>query len=94
MLRLMPDHGYDFGDRVKELPEEGTVPGVPGWRWLHTPGHTPGHVSLYRESDGALLAGDAFATMNLDSWSAYFTRKRELSRPSPPLHLRLGHRTP
>jgi hypothetical protein len=22
--------------------------------------------------------------MNLDSWSAYFTRKRELSRPSPP----------
>ena len=84
MSRLMPDHGYDFGDRVKELPEEGTVPGVPGWRWLHTPGHTPGHVSLYRESDGALLAGDAFATMNLDSWSAYFTRKRELSRPSPP----------
>jgi glyoxylase-like metal-dependent hydrolase (beta-lactamase superfamily II) len=84
MSRLMPDHGYDFGDRVKELPEEGIVPGVPGWLWLHTPGHTPGHVSLYRESDGALLAGDAFATMNLDSWSAYFTRKRELSRPSPP----------
>jgi glyoxylase-like metal-dependent hydrolase (beta-lactamase superfamily II) len=47
MSRLMPDHGYDFDDRVKELPEEGTVPGVPGWRWLHTPGHTPGHVSLY-----------------------------------------------
>jgi hypothetical protein len=22
--------------------------------------------------------------MNLDSWSAYFTRRRELSRPSPP----------
>jgi hypothetical protein len=51
---------------------------------LHTPGHTPGHVSLYREADGVLLAADAFATMNLDSWSAYFTRRRELSRPSPP----------
>jgi hypothetical protein len=31
-----------------------------------------------------LLAADAIATMNLDSWSSYFTRRRELSRPSPP----------
>src|SRR3712207_4815828 len=84
MSRLMPDHGYDFGDRVHTLPSDGGVPGLPGWRWLHTPGHTPGHVSLCREADGVLLAADAFATMNLDSWSAYFTRRRELSRPSPP----------
>jgi glyoxylase-like metal-dependent hydrolase (beta-lactamase superfamily II) len=84
MSRLMPDHGYDFGDRIHALPPDGGVPDLTGWRWLHTPGHTPGHVSLYREADGVLLAADAFATMNLDSWSAYFTRRRELSRPSPP----------
>jgi glyoxylase-like metal-dependent hydrolase (beta-lactamase superfamily II) len=84
MSRLMPDHGYDFGDRVRELPADGSLPGLPGWRWLHTPGHTPGHVSLYREADRVLLAADAFATMNLDSWSAYLTREREFSRPSPP----------
>ena len=84
MSRLMPDHGYDFDDRVRELPADGTVPVLRDWRWLHTPGHTPGHVSLYREADRVLLAADAFATMNLDSWSAYLTRKRELSRPSPP----------
>jgi glyoxylase-like metal-dependent hydrolase (beta-lactamase superfamily II) len=84
MSRLMPDHGYDFGDRVHTLPPDGGVPSLPGWRWLHTPGHTPGHVSLCREADGVLLAADAFATMNLDSWSAYFTRRRELSRPSSP----------
>jgi glyoxylase-like metal-dependent hydrolase (beta-lactamase superfamily II) len=84
MSRLMPDHGYDFGDRVRELPADGGVPGLPGWRWLHTPGHTPGHISLYREADRVLLAADAFATMNLDSWSAYLTREREFSRPSPP----------
>jgi glyoxylase-like metal-dependent hydrolase (beta-lactamase superfamily II) len=84
MSRIMPDHGYDFGDRVRILPPNGGVPGLPGWRWLHTPGHTPGHVSLWREADGVLLASDAFATMNLDSWSTYFTRRRELSRPSPP----------
>ena len=84
MSRIMPDHGYDFGDRVRTLPPDGGVPGLPSWRWLHTPGHTPGHISLWREADGVLLASDAFATMNLDSWSAYFTRKRELSGPSPP----------
>jgi glyoxylase-like metal-dependent hydrolase (beta-lactamase superfamily II) len=84
MSRLMPDHGYDFDDLVRELPADGTVPVLRDWRWLHTPGHTPGHVSLYREADRVLLAADAFATMNLDSWSAFLTRKRELSRPSPP----------
>ncbi len=44
MSRLMPDHGYDFGGRVQTLPADGGVPGLPNWRWLHTPGHTPGHV--------------------------------------------------
>jgi glyoxylase-like metal-dependent hydrolase (beta-lactamase superfamily II) len=29
------------------------------WRVLHTPGHTPGHISFYRESDRVLLSGDA-----------------------------------
>lgn len=84
MSRVMPDHGYDFGARVQTLPENGSLPGLPGWRWLATPGHTPGHVSLYRADDGVLLAGDAFATMDLDSWTAYLTRERRFSRPSPP----------
>ena len=22
---------------------------MPGWRWIHTPGHAPGHISLWRE---------------------------------------------
>lgn len=28
------------------------------WRILHTPGHSPGHVCLYRPSDGTLISGD------------------------------------
>ena len=84
MARAFPDSGYDFGDRVRELPAEGGVPGLPEWRWLHTPGHTPGHVSFWRESDRTLLAGDAFATMDLDSWTAQVTHARELSRPPAP----------
>jgi glyoxylase-like metal-dependent hydrolase (beta-lactamase superfamily II) len=29
------------------------------WRVLETPGHTRGHISFFREADGALLSGDA-----------------------------------
>jgi len=29
-----------------------------GWRVLHTPGHTPGSISLWRESEGLLVSGD------------------------------------
>lgn len=30
---------------------------------VSTPGHTPGHISLYDERDGSLVAGDAFQTL-------------------------------
>lgn len=39
--------------------EGGALPGAPGWRWVWTPGHTAGHVSLFRPADGLLIAGDA-----------------------------------
>lgn len=84
LSRVFPTSGYDFGDRVWPLPEDGSVPGMAGWRWLHTPGHTSGHVSLFREADGTLLAGDAVTTVDMDSWTAQVTRPRELDRPPAP----------
>lgn len=84
LSRFFPSAGYDFGDRVRPLPEDGSVPGLDGWRWLHTPGHTAGHVSLLREADRLLLAGDAVATMDLDSWTAQVTKPRTLDRPPVP----------
>ncbi len=84
LARFFPASGYDFGRRVRVLPEDGSVPGVPGWRWHHTPGHSAGHVSLFRERDRLLLAGDAFATMDLDSWTSQLTHARELARPPVP----------
>jgi len=39
--------------------EEGEVPGAAGWRFVWTPGHTAGHVSLFRPADRVLVAGDA-----------------------------------
>ena len=84
MSRAMPHQGYVFGERVRELPEDGSVPGLPGWEWIFTPGHTPGHVSLFRPSDRTLVAGDALATMDLDPWTSQINREPEISRPPTP----------
>jgi glyoxylase-like metal-dependent hydrolase (beta-lactamase superfamily II) len=39
---------------------------------------------LWRESDRTLLAGDALATMNLDSWASQITEKKEFCSPPKP----------
>jgi len=52
----------DLGGRVHLLPSGGMVPGLSDWQWLLTSGHAPGHVSLFRESDRTLVAGDAVVT--------------------------------
>lgn len=40
------------------LKHEQTVPGLPGWRVLYTPGHSQSHLSLYRAEDRVMIAGD------------------------------------
>jgi hydroxyacylglutathione hydrolase len=38
---------------------------VAGFTVLDTPGHTPGHVSYWRESDRTLICGDVFFNVNM-----------------------------
>src|SRR5690606_36863930 len=64
---------------------DGSVPGAPDWRWIHTPDHTNGHVSLWREADGTLVAGDAVATMDMDAWTAQTRKPRRVSRRPVPM---------
>jgi glyoxylase-like metal-dependent hydrolase (beta-lactamase superfamily II) len=71
----------DVSDRVQELPADGTVPTMPGWRWVHTPGHAPGHVSLFRDDDRTLIAGDAFVTTKQESFFAALAQPAEVRRP-------------
>ncbi len=85
LSRFMPSKPYDFGSRVRDLKPD-TVPGLSDWEWLATPGHSPGHISLFRSSDRVLLAGDAFATMDMDSWSGLVTGKRVLARGGAPFN--------
>ena len=78
---LVPEEGIDLGERVQALPADNSVPGMPGWRWIHTPGHAPGHVSLFRGSDRALLAGDALSTTRQESMYTLLTQQTELTGP-------------
>jgi len=69
---------------LQTLPADGTVPGMPGWAWLPTPGHTPGHVSFWREADRTIIAGDAFITTRQES--AYAVAVQEPEMHGPPMY--------
>ena len=81
MAGLFPRGPIDLGARVRTLPADGAVPGLPGWRWLHTPGHTAGHVSLFRDADRTLVAGDAFVTTKQESMTAVLSQRKEIHGP-------------
>lgn len=76
-----PKGPIDIHDYVQELPEDGSVPGLPAWNWIHTPGHAPGHISLFREKDGVLVAGDAFVTTRQESIFSVMSQKKEICGP-------------
>jgi glyoxylase-like metal-dependent hydrolase (beta-lactamase superfamily II) len=78
---LFPRGPYDAGRPVRALPDDGSVPGLPAWRWVATPGHSPGHVSFFRESDRTLIAGDAFVTTKQESALAALTQAPRVNRP-------------
>jgi glyoxylase-like metal-dependent hydrolase (beta-lactamase superfamily II) len=78
---LFPNHPIDLGNHVKRLSADGSIPFMPGYRWIHTPGHSPGHVSLFREVDRALIAGDAFVTVKQDFLYKVLTQEQEISGP-------------
>jgi glyoxylase-like metal-dependent hydrolase (beta-lactamase superfamily II) len=81
LSRFYPRGPVDVADRLRALPADGSVPGMPGWRWIHTPGHTEGHVSFWRAADRTLIAGDAFVTTKQESVYAVATQEPELHGP-------------
>ncbi|WP_409288841.1 MBL fold metallo-hydrolase [Peribacillus sp. SCS-37] len=81
MSRMFPNEGIDISGSVKALPEDGSVPDMPEWKWIHTPGHSPGHISLFRERDRILIAGDAFVTVRQDELYKVMTQKKEITGP-------------
>lgn len=81
MSRFFPKKPINLGESVRPLPADGSIPVIGEWRWIHTPGHAPGHVSLFRDYDRALVAGDAFVTTKQESLSAVLTQRPEVHGP-------------
>ncbi|HVM48184.1 MAG TPA: MBL fold metallo-hydrolase [Candidatus Acidoferrum sp.] len=77
---IYPRGPIDISRWLRSLPED-EVPAMPGWRWIHTPGHSPGHVSFWREADRALIVGDAFITTNQESAYSVMLQQPELHGP-------------
>lgn len=80
---LYPRGPCNLGNRLRDLPgSDGELRLLPGWRLLHTPGHTPGHVSFFRSADRCLLPGDAFCTTKPESFfEAAIAQQPELHGP-------------
>ena len=81
MAMLYPRRPIDLGSRIRPLPDDGSVPGMPGFRWIHTPGHTPGHVALFRQQDRLMLAGDAFVTTKQESAFSVLAQREAVNGP-------------
>lgn len=81
MAWLYPKKPIDITGQVQPLPTDFSVPGLNGWRWIHTPGHTAGHISLFRSSDRTLIVGDAFSTREPESAIAVITDRKGIHGP-------------
>ena len=81
MSFLYPSNPINIWKHVKVLPPNGNIPVLREWKYIHTPGHAPGHISLFRESDGVLIAGDAFVTTKQESLISVMLQAKKISGP-------------
>jgi glyoxylase-like metal-dependent hydrolase (beta-lactamase superfamily II) len=85
MSDLYPTSPIDVSQRLEQLPQDRSLPGLTDWKYIHTPGHAPGHISLWREQDKTLIAGDAFVTTKAESAIAIIKQEECIS--GPPMYL-------
>jgi len=81
MSFLYPKSPINIWRYIKVLPPNGKIPVLAEWRYIETPGHSPGHISLFRDSDGVLIAGDAFVTTNQESVVSVIFQSKIISGP-------------
>ena len=78
---IYPTEPINIKENLFPLPTDHTLPHLPGWVWILSAGHSPGHVSFYRTEDGILLSGDAFITVRQDSLYRVLIQKEEINGP-------------
>src|SRR5699024_1177702 len=78
---MYPIEPIDISSVLRPLPIDHKVPELDGWEWIHTPGHSHGHVSLFRKKDSLLLSADAFITVKQDSFYNVLLQNAEIHGP-------------
>jgi glyoxylase-like metal-dependent hydrolase (beta-lactamase superfamily II) len=79
MFRRKP---LKLGNKVKAIDmEDGRIDELPEWRVIETPGHSPGHISLFFPLNTTLIAGDAFVTTKAESAIYILNNLKKLSGP-------------
>lgn len=81
MSSSFPYTSIDISSHAVPLPSGGSISFMPDWKWIHTPGHTEGHVSLFRKKNGVLIAGDAFTTLKQESLLSVLTQSEQIGGP-------------
>ncbi|MBC7795595.1 MAG: MBL fold metallo-hydrolase [Pyrinomonadaceae bacterium] len=79
---MYPRTGENLGELVQKFPDNDVLSFNNEWKIVSTPGHTPGHISLFRESDGVFIAGDAIVTTKPESaYSSLTESPQQIRRP-------------
>ena len=81
LSRLLGKYKMAPGRTVDRLLKEGDE--VAGFTVLDVPGHTPGHIALWRESDRVLICGDVFFNLRRLSSLPASSRGRRSATESP-----------
>lgn len=87
MARFFPKELPNLREAAQAIgTDDDSVAYLPGWRWLHVPGHAPGQLAFFRESDKTLIGADAFATCHHDSVPAILLAIPKISRAGTPFN--------
>src|SRR5699024_9254891 len=81
MSPYFPNEPIDISGHIAALPEDNSVPFLVDFVWIHTPGHSPGQVALFRKRDRTLIAADTFVTVKQEYLYKVMTQQQEISGP-------------
>jgi glyoxylase-like metal-dependent hydrolase (beta-lactamase superfamily II) len=71
----------DISNNVRIIDVDAGIPQLPEWKVIHTPGHTPGHISLFLPLNTTLIVGDAFVTTKPESAVFALSNIKHISGP-------------
>lgn len=81
-------HPINLGSQVKPVDMNEGIAELPEWKIIATPGHSPGHISLFLPLNTTLIAGDALATTCAESLIALLGNLKHIS--GPPMYMTIN----